>query len=277
MKIRRPLALSVLALAMVAAVLTGCEQKGNNPTEASVTATTGEFAISSTTVPAGNGFGGGTIYFPTLTTEGTYGAVAIAPGFTETQSAISWYGPRIASQGFVVITIDTNSTTELPPARGTELIAALNYLAKSSPVASEVDPDRLAVMGHSMGGGGALEAASQDKALKAAVTLAAFDSTTNWSGNDTPTLVVGCQNDMVAPVAKHSLPFYNSITVQKAYLEISGGSHFCPNSPETTIAKYAISWLKRFLDDDPRFEQFLCPTPAVGGDISAYMDNCPYS
>ena len=61
------------------------------------------------------GFGGGTIYYPTSTAEGTFGAIAIVPGFTNVQSAVAWLGPRIASQGFVVIIIDTNST--LRPAR----------------------------------------------------------------------------------------------------------------------------------------------------------------
>jgi dienelactone hydrolase len=202
--------------------------------------------------------------------------VAIAPGFFETQSAISWYGPRIATQGFVVITISTLSTTELPPARGDELNAALTFLATQSTVKAEVDPSRSAVMGHSMGGGGTLEAASKNHALKAAIPLAGWDTTTNWSANTTPTLVVACQSDQVAPVANHSLPFYNSITTNKAFLEITGGSHFCPNSPQTTIAKYVISWLKRFVDDDTRYSQFLCPAPAAGGDISRYMANCPY-
>ena len=42
------------------------------------------------------------------TSQGTFGAVAISPGYTARQSSIAWLGPRLASQGFVVITIDTN-------------------------------------------------------------------------------------------------------------------------------------------------------------------------
>ena len=76
------------------AVLAGCNWKGPNPTLASVSATTGPFAIAQVTVPAGNGFGGGTIYYPTDTSHGLYGGVAVVPGFISPQSSISWYGPR---------------------------------------------------------------------------------------------------------------------------------------------------------------------------------------
>src|SRR5437868_12643687 len=72
-------------------------ERGPAPTLASIQATTGPFAVSTTTVASsatGGRFGGGTIYFPTDTSQGTFGAIAIAPGFTERQSVISWLGPR---------------------------------------------------------------------------------------------------------------------------------------------------------------------------------------
>jgi cutinase len=98
-----------------------------------------------------------------------------------------------------------------------------------------------------------------------------------------PTLVIGAQNDTVAQVGSHSEPFYNSMsaTLDKAYLELRGASHFAPNSANVTIAKYSISWLKRFVDNDTRFEQFLCGAPhqadLAGTAISEYRDTCPYS
>lgn len=136
-------------------------QRGPAPTGASVDATRGPFATATTTVSrlSATGFGGGTIYYPTSTAECTFGAVAVAPGFTATQSSISWLGPRIASQGFVVFTIDTNSTYDQPSSRGDQLLAALDYLTARSSVRTRIDATRLSVMGHSMGGGGTLEAA----------------------------------------------------------------------------------------------------------------------
>ena len=88
----------------------------------------------------------------------------------------------------------------------------------------------------------------------------------------------GAENDTVAPVASHAEPFYTSLpsSVPKAYLELAGASHFAPNSSNTTIAQYSIAWLKRFVDADTRYSQFLCPAPSAGGTISEYRSTCPY-
>jgi predicted dienelactone hydrolase len=261
-------------------------QRGPNPTTSSISATRGSFAISQTTVSSlsARGFGGGTIYYPTSTSEGTFGAVAIAPGFTAGQSSMAWYGPRLASQGFVVFTIDTNSRFDQPASRGDQLLAALDYLTQSSSVRTRIDPTRLAVMGHSMGGGGTLEAAKDRPSLQAAIPLTGWNTDKTWPEVRTPTLVIGAENDTVASVSSHSIPFYNSLpsTLDKAYLELNGASHFTPNSSNTTIAKYSISWLKRFVDNDTRYEQFLCGAPhqadlGFGSAISDYRDTCPHS
>ncbi|MFI9813498.1 alpha/beta hydrolase family protein [Saccharothrix variisporea] len=256
-------------------------ERGPAPTKQSVEAPQGPFATATAAVSAaqaGGKFGGGTIYYPTSTAEGTFGAVAISPGFLGTQGTIAWFGPRLASQGFVVITIDTNAVFDLPDARGDELLAALDYLTTSSAVKDRIDPARLAVMGHSMGGGGTLEAAKDRPTLQAAIPLAGWDLNTNFSGNQVPTLVVGAQSDFIAPVGQHSEPFYTSLpaTLDKAYLEIRNADHFVVNFPNTTIAKYSIAWLKRFVDDDTRYDQFLCPAPIPDATISEYRDTCPH-
>lgn len=257
-------------------------QRGPAPTLASIQATTGSFAVSKTTVAksaTGGKFGGGTIYFPTDTSQGTFGAVVITPGFTEKQSAISWLGPRLASQGFVIFTIDTNSTSDQPSTRATEMLAALDYLTQTSSVKGEVDATRLGVSGHSMGGGGTLEATVKRPSLKAAVPMAPWDSSTkNFSGDTVPTLIVAAQNDNIAPIAQHAKPFYASLSTSqpKMYLELAGASHTTSNSPNTTIAQYDISWLKRFIDNDTRYTQFLCPTPSTSSTISAINNTCPF-
>ncbi|WP_410811268.1 alpha/beta hydrolase [Micromonospora sp. 067-2] len=255
-------------------------QRGPAPTVASIEATRGPFAIAQSTVPSASvtGFRGGTIYYPTSTAEGTFGAVAISPGYTATQSSVAWLGPRLASQGFVVITIDTLSRYDQPASRGTQLLAALDYLSNTSTVRTRIDRSRLAVMGHSMGGGGSLSAANTRPQLQAAIPLTGWHTVKNWSGVTVPTLVVGAENDSVAPVTSHSEPFYTSLpaSLDKAYLELNAASHSAPTSPNVTIAKYSISWLKRFVDDDTRYEQFLCPAPRAST-IQEYRDTCPHS
>ncbi|MFI6088257.1 alpha/beta hydrolase family protein [Streptomyces sp. NPDC051218] len=256
-------------------------ERGPEPTVSSIEASRGSYAVSQTSVSSlsVSGFGGGTIYYPTSTADGTFGAVVISPGFTAYQSSIAWLGPRLASQGFVVFTIDTNTTVDQPDSRGRQLLSALDYLTQSSSVRGRVDASRLGVMGHSMGGGGTLEAAKSRSSLKAAIPLTGWNTDKTWPELRTPTLVVGADGDTVAPVSSHSEPFYQSLpsSLDKAYLELNGASHFTPNSSNTTIAKYSISWLKRFIDNDTRFEQFLCPLPRPSLTIEEYRGNCPHN
>ncbi|MCQ4205825.1 bis(hydroxyethyl) terephthalate hydrolase [Streptomyces longispororuber] len=256
-------------------------ERGPAPTVSSIEAARGSYAVSQTTVSSlsVSGFGGGTIYYPTSTADGTFGAVAISPGYTAYQSSIAWLGPRLASQGFVVFTIDTNTTLDQPDSRGRQLLAALDYLTQQSSVRGRIDTGRLGVMGHSMGGGGTLEAAKSRPSLQAAIPLTGWNLDKSWPEIQTPTLVVGADGDTVAPVATHSEPFYGSLpsSLDKAYLELRGATHFTPNSSDTTIAKYSISWLKRFIDDDTRYEQFLCPLPSASPTIAEYRGNCPHT
>uniref|UniRef100_UPI00402B059D Engineered PET hydrolase MtCutM9 n=1 Tax=Marinactinospora thermotolerans DSM 45154 TaxID=1122192 RepID=UPI00402B059D len=257
-------------------------ERGPDPTESSVTASRGPFATTTDSVSSlVSGFGGGTIYYPTDTSEGTFGGVVIAPGYTATQSSIAWMGHRIASQGFVVFTIDTNTRYDQPDSRGRQILAALDYLTQQSPVRDRVDPNRLAVMGHCMGGGGTLRAAENRPSLKAAIPLAPWHLQKDWSNVRVPTMIIGCENDTVASVSTHAIRFYESLpsSLPKAYLELRGADHFAPNRPNTTIAKYVIAWLKRFVDEDERYEQFLCPPPDTGlfSDFSDYRDSCPHT
>jgi predicted dienelactone hydrolase len=257
-------------------------ERGPDPTRGSLEAPQGPFAFDQISVARGSvqGFGGGTIYAPKDLSQGTFGAVAVSPGFTESQSAISWYGPRWASHGFVVITIDTNSVLDVPDDRANQLQAALDYLVNTSAVKNRIDPNRLAVAGHSMGGGATLRASEKNPAkIKAGIPLTPWHTNQGWSGVSVPQLIVGGENDAIASPGGHAIPFYNNLpgSLDKAYLEMRGADHFVTNSPNTTIARLSISWLKRFVDNDTRYDQFLCPAPTPDTVISKYQSTCPYS
>ncbi len=253
-------------------------ERGPDPTEDSIEAVRGPFRVAEERVSSlAVGFGGGTIYYPTDTSEGTFGAVA--PGFTADQGSMSWYGERIASQGFIVFTIDTNTRLDQPRQRGDQLLAALDHLVErsDSDVRRRLDPDRLAVMGHSMGGGGSLEATVDRPSLKASIPLTPWNLDKTWGEVRVPTFIIGAENDSIASVRSHAEPFYESLpsSLEKAYLELDGATHFAPNISNTTIAKYSISWLKRFVDDDTRYSRFLCPNP-TDRSIEEYRSTCPY-
>ncbi|MFI8004384.1 alpha/beta hydrolase family protein [Streptomyces sp. NPDC086010] len=285
--VKLALAAAAATAGLVTALIPGAQaadnpyERGPAPSNSSIEASRGSYATSQTTVSSlsVSGFGGGTVYYPTSTADGTFGAVVISPGFTAYQSSIAWLGPRLASQGFVVFTIDTNTTVDQPASRGDQLLAALDYLTQRSSVRTRIDASRLGVMGHSMGGGGTLEAAKDRPSLQAAIPLTGWNTDKTWPEVRTPTLVIGADGDTVAPVATHSEPFYTSLpsSLDKAYLELRGASHFTPNSSNTTIAKYSISWLKRFIDNDTRYEQFLCPLPSASLTIAEYRGTCPHT
>ena len=250
-------------------------QRGPNPTAASVSATTGPFATASVTVPRGNGFGGGVIYYPTDTSQGTFGGVAISPGLNGTWSGIAWLGPRLASQGFVVFGIETNNLNDSPTSRGTQLLAALDFLTQRSSVRNRVDATRLAVAGHSMGGGGALDAARRRPALQAAIGNAPYLPSGTLASDRVPTLIYAMQNDTLVPPSRLT-SLYNTIpaSTERAYIEVAGAGHNYIGRPSTTLARTMIPWLKVFVDDDARYSQFLCPLSNSSG-ISQYRNSCP--
>lgn len=252
-------------------------RRGPDPTDASVEAPLGPFDVASLVVPRAEavGYGGGTVHYPTDTAEGRFGAVAVAPGYSATQASVAWLGPRLASQGFVVVTIDTLSTGDAPGRRGDQLRAALAQLDDLPVVADRVDPARRAVMGHSMGGGGSLEAAKDDPALRAVIPLAPFSADKTFPEVTSPTLVVGAQDDVVAPVRRHAERFYETLPADgdKAYLELRGATHSAPTVPSTTIARSSIAWLKVHVDADDRYLRFLCPPPAVDEEVSEYRSS----
>jgi pimeloyl-ACP methyl ester carboxylesterase len=132
-------------------------------------------------------------------------------------------------------------------------------------------------MGHSMGGGGALRAASDQPALQAAVTMGAWHTTGDWSGIRVPTMVMGAENDFIAPNDQHSQRFYTNMpnAPEKAYLRVTGTGHVNIGMETPVGGKFSLSWLKRFVDDDIRYDQFVCPTPTAG--VVEYRSTCPHT
>lgn len=251
-------------------------QRGPNPTQASISANRGTFATAETSVGGGNGFGAAKIYYPTDTSQGTFGAIAVSPGYTATWAAEgAWMGHWLASFGFVVVGIDTINRNDREYARGTQLLAALDYLTQRSSVRTRVDPNRLAVMGHSMGGGGTISAALRRPTLKAAIGLAPYSPSQTTTDMRVPTMLLAGQNDGTSTPAS-ILTHHNNIptSTEKAYLELAGAGHGFPTSNNSVMTRKVIPWMKIFIDQDPRYTQFLCPLQDWTG-IRSYRNSCP--
>ncbi|MGI5149574.1 hypothetical protein ACQEVC_25105 [Plantactinospora sp. CA-294935] len=126
--------------------------------------------------------------------------------------------------------------------------------------------------GHSMGGGGAFEAALRRPSLKAAISNAPYfpGSAANLR---VPTLITAMQNDSLVGSNRTA---YNTIPagVEKAYVELAGAGHNQIGQPTTALARTWIPWLKTSVDNDARYHQFLCPTTDMSG-LSQYLNSCP--
>ena len=286
MTLRTRLIACVAALAMAATALAGCTRSpapdpggdsppsgqvgttanGPDPTEAMLSAARGPYSVGQRR-GSGPGFAGGTIYYPNDQSLGRMGAVVVVPGFMSVEAQMAWWGPRIASHGFVAMVIGTYTLADIPASRAQQQNAALRWLSTSSPLASRLDPTRLAAAGWSMGGGGSLDAARTNPNIKVVVPMAPWNPGSVYLYSK-PTFILSCAADTIAPNLMNSDIFYGSLTGEKAQLTISG-SHFCPTTPNAAAGRYVVAWLKRFLDDDTRYSSFVC-TPRLN-----YRNTCP--
>jgi alpha-beta hydrolase superfamily lysophospholipase len=228
----------------------------------------GEYRVMTyTDLPSAPEFGAATIYYP-VGTPGPIGAVAVAPGFTEDQGHISWWGPRLASHGYAVLTLDTKDPRDPPGARADALLAAVRALRgensrRGSPLFGRIDVTKMAMMGHSMGGGGALLAANgHSDLIRAAIPFAPWEPDADFDKISVPTLIIAGSADPIAEVSEHAWRHFNSIpaTTTKAYIEFDGSDHFLADTDRgpdlDTVGRYAIAWLKLYVDGDQRYRRF---------------------
>lgn len=257
-QINRSLAVLTLAFAGAAASNVGAVTLEEVKSE-------GAFAVSSQTLPAA-GFGGATVFSPNK--AGKYALVAITPGFTAKQLYMTALARRLATHGFVVVVIDTKTVLDFPSSRATQLLAALKAASAitTGPAAGKIDVTRQAVAGHSMGGGGALEAAALTPGLKAVVAYAPWNFRSSPYRNLTvPAAFIGGTADVIAPVKFHSQLYYDTIPAKttKMLAVIEGADHNFPEShdlalpPNEPTSYTQISWFKRFVEQDTGYNQFL--------------------
>ena len=238
------------------------------PTIASLSGDGVYIVASYTDFPDVPEFARGTIYYP-LDTSAPVGGVAISPGFREAQRHINWWGPRLASHGYAVLVLDTNDREDRPDVRAEALISAVRILRAEnardgSPLRGRVDEAKMAIMGHSMGGGGTLIAANEHpNEIQAAIPFTPWWPDADFSQITVPTLVMAGSTDRIAEVADHSWPHFQSIpeSTTKVYMEVDGEGHYIADTTRgmdlATVGRYGIAWLKLYLDGDERYRGFI--------------------
>lgn len=262
------LAVCVSALTLSLSTLASDFERGPAPSASALEAN-GPFAIATASIAKPEGYGSATVYFPRDTSQGKFGLVVLTPGFLGVPGYYQWLAERVASHGFVVVNIGTNTIFDVPDARAREMAAALRQVVTlaalpETPFGSATDTSRRALMGHSAGGGGTLTAALKDATLKAAIPMNPATTGSDFSGITVPTMILACEKDAIAPNKTFSAKYYATLspTINHAYLEVAAADHLCPTSlakasVQNTVGKTVISWLKRYVDEDPRYEPFI--------------------
>ena len=226
---------------------------------------------------------GATLYYPT-DLEGPFSSLILVPGFVSPESAVSTWGPYLASHGIIVMTIGTNTLTDLPQDRANALLDAVQTLQEEnsrndSPVFQKIDVSQISVGGHSMGGGGAQIAATLDNSLKSVISLNPWIQpwlvNYEYLNHSVPNLIISGQDDTTAPVNEHANIQYDYTpdTTPKAIYEIENGSHSTGRFPSTAnnyVGKIVLSWLNYFADDNDCYFPLLLEYPEQA---SIYQNN----
>ena len=223
-------------------------------------------------------FAGAMVFYPlTLSFDLPNGAIAFVPGFRANAAMYEWWGPALASLGYTVFILETNSPTDTLAARADALIAAVDFIKSENqnadaPIVNKIDPDKIAIMGHSMGGGGTLLAANEfSEELKAAIPFTPWLPDADFSSVTVPTLLIAGEIDRIASVAEHARPHYDSLSnaVPRMYLEIKDGNHFIANSlteneglnpnldVHDLVGSMAVAWLKLFMDGEEAYRELV--------------------
>jgi len=242
-------------------------------------------------IPLGASYVNPTIYHPADAAPPYPGAIFV-PGQCETyqarptqsQSFTQW-GTFLASHGFIVMFVDTGSDG-CPAGRSAALTQGMAALIAEntragSPLLGKVDTGRMAVMGHSRGGAGALYVANGnvDVRLKAAIGLCPVMDNGFYPADRVPSLILAGQGD---PYTSDTQAQYESIpaTTSKAWAlfapvpSVPISMHHVADTPlganvtDPVVARVALSFLEVYLVGDLRYRPFLARDPTMSGFLS---------
>lgn len=282
------LTITTSAAAMSMAETEDCQYcRGEEPSKASVEDLRGPLGWTTMQVTQAN-LAAATIYYPTGQ-SGTFGSIVVMPGLTAGQSNLAWLGPRLASNGFIAMVVDTPLLVEPDTIRAQYAKSALEQLVRlgadqSSALFGKVDPARLGAIGHSAGAGGIVQLGRDYPNLAKALIPLATNIQLNVQAMP-PTMVMVCKDDPAVPADLHSRPVYEAIRAPKQLIIAQSGisdAHNCEtqsNANEPKLGKYVISWMKLWLDRDRRYARFLCGAEGPLSDRSYVLEwqsNCPY-
>jgi triacylglycerol lipase len=208
----------------------------------------------------------------------------LSPGLTASNTDYEVWGRVLASHGFVALLMQPTSTGDWNDARAVDLKAALGVVRGSlnttGPLAGKLDTDNVGFMGQSMGGGGTLIAANEiGDMIQAAIPMQPYAPGVRFPNITAPTLIIAAERDNVAGVSSNAFTHYNSIpaTTKKIYMEAKGADHYYSTDRNENAfdmnARYAVAFLKLYLEGDTRYEPYLygAEHDKVASEFSRYL------
>nr|AAQ88181.1 lipase [Micrococcus sp. HL-2003] len=256
------------------------------------TAVTALQLVAEGKLQSAKGFGGGTIHYPTLAAEapwwtpgqghgyeaitygwlvgellrradgrgpGLLGAIAVVPGYVSYENSIKWWGPRLASWGFVVarplgldfhVGLADEEFYRVAHIARSKANAALDNIADDT--VGSIDPKRLGAIGWS-GGGGALKLATERSTVRAILTST---NKPEWRRFDK--FLCACEDDRIAETKKYANAFYKNADMLE---ELTREHSIGPDKTLLTQTRFGLGCL-----DQPQagvkihFEEYLDQT-----------------
>ncbi len=185
------------------------------------------------------------VYYPTfiagentpVATFPEFPVIVFGHGFAMGWDAYQNIWEHLVPQGYIMAFVRTEGSLIPAPSHGdfgqdlalvSTKMLALNSIA-SSPFNGKVK-QKSVIMGHSMGGGATMLAASNNTNIAGIVGLAPAETNPTAigvCGNITvPALIFSGSSDGVTPPAEHHIPIYQGIaSTCKSFVSITGGAH----------------------------------------------------
>ena len=169
---------------------------------------------------------------PDVSSSGPWPAVVFGHGWLAAASRYDSICRRLASHGFCVLvpaSPDPGLFSSLAPAAD-DMQAAIEFLDSLSRMPDmNIDPRRIALAGHSMGGGAAFLDAQRDKtgSVKAVIGLAPYriSEQTHPENLRVPALAIAGSNDRSSPAAGVRREFFEPCRAPSYFVVVRAGGH----------------------------------------------------
>jgi hypothetical protein len=208
-----------------------------------------------------------TVYYPK--NAGAVGALVFCPPFTIQQSGFRAWGPWFASHGIISVLMNTTTAMDFPDSRATQQWSVVTRL-RNNPTnreGTQLDPNRIGVMGWSMGGGATwINSGTHSGQVKMAISLAGHNMTamapaSKGNGIRCPLLLLNGATDVtILGGLGQSEGVYRSangpsvLAVKANRGHMSWGS---PSAPGAGMAGLVLAFTKTYLNDDDSWKSHI--------------------